>query len=86
MELTLPRRVGAALATAGLAFGVLAGVTGLGHVAARSAVADADDAGLITGVTIPKLVGDSAAAVPPAIDVPAEVATHDHGPLNLQTK
>jgi hypothetical protein len=82
MQLTLPRRVGAALAAAGLAFGVLAGVTGLGHIATRSALADtAADAGLITGVTIPKLVGDSAAAVPPA-----EVATHDHGPLNLQTK
>ena len=39
MELTLPRRVVAALAAAGLAFGVLAGVTGVGHLAARFAVA-----------------------------------------------
>jgi hypothetical protein len=90
MELTLARRVGAALAAAGLAFSVLAGVTGVGGLAARSTVADTPtDAGLITEVGFPKLVGDGAAALPAAVDVlaePAETTAHDHGPENFQTK
>ncbi|MEN3361690.1 MAG: hypothetical protein V7637_5672 [Mycobacteriales bacterium] len=89
MELTSARRVGAALAAAGLAFSVLAGVTGVGHLAARSAVAGAStDAGLITEVGFPKVVADGAAALP-AVDLlaePVETTSHDHGPENFQTK
>jgi hypothetical protein len=90
MELTSARRVGAALAAAGLAFSVLAGVTGVGHLAARSAVAGAStDAGLITEVGFPKVVADGAAALPPEVDLlaePVETTSHDHGPENFQTK
>jgi hypothetical protein len=89
MELTKARRVGAALAVAGLAFSVLAGVTSVGHLA-RSTVADTPtDAGLITQVGFPTLVGDGTAALTPAVDVlaePAETTAHDHGPENIQTK
>lgn len=73
MELTLPRRVVAALAAGGFALSVLAGITGAGHVAARSAAAGTStDADLITEVAFPALL--------------AGTATHDHGPENLQTK
>jgi hypothetical protein len=65
---------------------VLAGVTGVGHPAARSASAGTSTgAGLITNVGFPSVVGDGAAALPPAVDVlagPAETNKHDLGADN----